>query len=200
MGQKRQGGKRMKHPWLAAGITIGLSFLTLPAHGSDVLVVAPGKVAGLRMGASTQDAKRGGWIKWDQTCSTWTTGPRTYRTTPRGGEVFKAFPEKVRAGHILSMWATGDVVTSKGIRAASLRSGRAGSGLAALRRTYPNLQRLGWWAPGADWQISEDVYTVGSRQKGWLDLYVDTETRRVSMMLIRDDAVSWRAFKGADGC
>jgi hypothetical protein len=98
------------------------------------------------------------------------------------------------------MWAAGEVVTAKGIRARGLGSGRDGSTLADVKDAYPRLKRLGRWKPGADWGIDEVVYTTGGRKKGWLDFYVDRDTRRVSNMLVRSNKVSWKAFQGADGC
>lgn len=172
----------------------------VPAQGADVLVVGPGTVAGLRMGATTKEAKRGGWISRGDMCPGWSTGPKTHKVTSRGIEVFKAYPEKVRAGRLLSMWAAGDVVTRKGVRARSLKTGRGGSTLATVQQAYPRLQRLGPWTPGAQMGMDEDVYTVGSKNKGWLDFYVDNKSRRVSTMVVRSDDVSWRAFTGADGC
>lgn len=107
---------------------------------------------------------------------------------------------KIRKGRVLSMWATGEVVTAKGVRADGLQSGRKGSSLATVSDAYPGLKRLGRWAPGANWGLNEVVYTTGNRNSGWLDFYVNADTNRVSMMLARSNAVSWTAFKGADGC
>jgi hypothetical protein len=98
------------------------------------------------------------------------------------------------------MWAAGEVVTAKGVRAQGLSSGRDGSTLASVKDAYPRLKRLGRWKPGADWGIDEVVYTTGRAKKGWLDFYVDRDTRRVSIMLVRSNKVSWKAFTGADGC
>lgn len=185
-------------------VALGVAATALVGQGSgswaaDVLIVGPGKVGGLRMGQSTQTAKNGGWISRDTMCGSWSAGPKTYRSN-RKGEVFKAYPVKIRDGRVLSMWATGEVVTAKGVRADSLQSGRKGSTLATVRDSYPNLKRLGWWAPGQNWGLNEVVYTTGSKRNGWLDFYVDANTNRVSMMLARHNTVKWTAFKGADGC
>ena len=169
------------------------------ANAAHVLIVGPGMIGGLQMGESTQAAKRGGWIRRDSVCGSWTAGPKAYRSTARG-EVFKAYPEKTRGGRVLSMWATGEVVTAKGVRTRGLQSGRKGSTLATLRSAYPKLKRLGWWAPGAHLGLNEVVYTTGSRGKGWLDFYVDVATNRVSTVIARTNDVNWTAFKGADGC
>lgn len=186
---------------IAVAASSAVLILNFPALSSaaDVLIVGPGKVAGLRMGESTQKARQGGWIRRDPTCGTWTTGSKTYRSNAKG-EIFKAYPENVRGGRVLSMWATGEVVTARGVRTRSLSSNRQGSSLRTLKRAYPDLKRLGWWTPGADWDLDEDVYTVGSRSKGWLDFYVDNSTGRVSTVIVRSNDVSWLAFKGADGC
>ena len=95
-----------------------------PAASSDVLLVAPGKIGALRMGASKKSAKRRGWIRYSRDCG-WSAGPRALRFDADGNEVFKAYPDKVTKRKVRSMHAFGNVVTKKGIRAASLEPRRS---------------------------------------------------------------------------
>lgn len=165
---------------------------------ADALVVAPGRLGSLRMGTSTSTAKRLGWIARGDVCPGWTAGPRSIKVAG-GNEVFKAYPEKVKAGKLLSMWATGEVVTTKGIRTQGIgKSKRRGSSLTTIRSTYPNLRTLGAWTDPPS-GLKTQVYSAGNARKGWLDFFVADDTSRLSFVVVRTNDVKWR-FKGADGC
>ena len=166
---------------------------------ADALVVSPGRLGSLRMGTSTATAKRLGWIARDSACPGWTAGPRSIKLTSDGYEVFKGYPEKIKSGKVLSMWATGEVVTTKGIRTHGIgKSERRGSSLQSIRATYPKLRTQGAWT---DPSSGEDaiVYSVGNARRGWLDFFIADDTSRLWFVVVRTDDVKWR-FKGADAC
>jgi hypothetical protein len=151
------------------------------------------------MGTSTFTAKRHGWIARGDACPGWTAGPRSIKVTNDGYEVFKAYPKKVKAGKVLSMWATGEVVTTKGIRTRGIgKSERRGSSLRSIRSIYPNLRTQGAWTDPSS-GLHARAYGVGSERKGWLDFFVADDTSRLWFVVVRTNDVNWR-FKGADGC
>ena len=67
-------------------------------------------------------------------------GPRALRLDQDGNEVFKAYPDKMAKGKVLSMHAMGDVVTTKGIWARGLgATERPGSSLDQIKAAYPTV-------------------------------------------------------------
>lgn len=168
-------------------------------NAAAALVVAPGRLASLRMGTATSTAKRLGWIARNDVCPGWTAGPRSIKVNKGGSEFFKAFPEKVKRGKVLSMWAAGEVFTTQGIRTDGLRrDARRGSSLQAIRSVYPNLRERGPWRLSSS-GLQTHVYSVGSARRGWLDFFVADRTSRLSFVVVRTNDVNWQ-FKGADGC
>jgi hypothetical protein len=160
------------------------------AVASDVLRVAPGKLGSLKMGTTTRKAKKRGWIRWDAAMGAWGAGPRAYRIAG-DSEVFKAYPDTVRKGRVLSMHAMGNVITAKGIRAAGLEypDPTPGSTLADLQAAYPKLRYLGMWdSPQGD---ALPVYTTGGKKRGWLDFYLDPTSGQVVLMQVRNGKVKW---------
>jgi hypothetical protein len=156
------------------------------AASSDVLVVAPGRLGTLKMGTSKTKAKKRGWIRYDRTCG-WEAGRRAVRVDGDGDEVFKAYPDKIAHGRVLSFHAMGNVVTTKGVRAAAgigKQWRTPGSTLNEIKASYPNLKRLGAWLDyvTADWWA---VYTTGSKRQGWLDFYIEPKNNTAVFVQVR---------------
>jgi hypothetical protein len=172
-------------PTRAAVVPTAVGPTALAATDEDVLVVRRGRIGDLRMGTTTKKARTRGWISRDAFCGGWTAGPQAILIRNEG-EVFKAYPDKVSGGRVRSMHAMGDVVTPKGIRASGLTGSTPdpGSSLAKLRRTYRNLERVGSWTSDLTderWR----VFGVGNKRKGWMDFYIDPDTRRVGFIQVR---------------
>lgn len=168
------------------------------AKPADTLTVSAGQVGALTMGTSTKSAKRRGWISRDSVCGSWTAGPKALKRDSDGREVFKAFPDKIENGRVLSMWAIGEVQTTRGIKTRSLGDpSQPGSPLRAIRSAYPDLQKKGTLTDISG--LRNTVYTTGGPRKGWLDFHVRTSTNRLNYVVVRTSAVDWR-FEGADGC
>lgn len=165
---------------------------------SDLLIVAPGRIGDLRMGTTISSARRAGWISRDNTCGGWTAGKKALKWNKKG-EIFKAYPEKTRRGRLLSMWATGEVATTRGVRTAGLGvSRKKGSSVSSLRNAYPRLRQLGNWFNSSSGQTMR-VYSTGNARRGYLDFFVDSANSRVSFLVIRTKDVSWRT-RPASGC
>ncbi len=157
----------------------------LAATDEDVLVVRRGRIGDLRMGTLTKKARTRGWISRDPFCGRWTAGPEAILIQD-DQEVFKAYPDKVSGRRVRSMHAMGDVVTPKGIRTAGLTGStpEPGSSLATLRMTYPKLKRVGFWTndlTDEQWR----VFGVGNKRNGWMDFYIDPDTREVAFIQVR---------------
>lgn len=196
------GSSRVRRVGLSAAVSLSV---LLPAAGADAtvptdgLVVAPGRIGTWQMGTRTSKARAAGWIRRDRMCGNWTAGPKAYKLTPSGDELYKAYPVKVRGGRVLSAWATGEVVTTKGVRTDGLHlNRRAGSRLAAIRAAYPRLRARGAWRDPAS-GLRANVYTAGGARRGFVDFFMRKATGRLWFVVVRTDDVSWR-FKGADGC
>lgn len=174
--------------WSAAPQTAAV--LAVPAKQADVLFVAPGRIGSLKMGTKTTKARKAGWIARDAQCGGWTAGRRAYRLDAQGNEVYKAYPDQLKRGRVLSMHAMG-VSTTAGVRTASLgQYPTPGSTLAEVQAAYPGLVELGTWRDyltDADWP----VHTVGSRKRGWLDFFFDPDTLTVNFVQARTNAVPW---------
>lgn len=185
-------------PAHAAAVPTAVGPAALAATDEDVLVVRRGRIGDLRMGTTTKKARKRGWISRDPFCGGWTAGPQAILIQD-DGEVFKAYPDKVSGGRVRSMHAMGDVVTPKGIRTAGLTGStpEPGSSLAKLRRAYPNLERVGSWTSDLTdekWR----VLGVGTKRKGWMDFYIDPDTRKVGFIQVRAHWV--KPARPAFGC
>lgn len=173
--------------WLLT-LLIVCAVATPAQAASDPLVVSPGRIGTLSMGTGTVRAERAGWVAPGILCPGWTAGPLALKTD-RFGEVYKAFPDEVRKGRVLSMWATGHVVSTRGIRAQGLGSrARQGSSVISVREAYPGLRKLGRWV-SPDTGQSFVVYSIGSRGQGYLDFFISEG--RVSFVVVRSARVSW---------
>ena len=152
------------------------------------LVVGPGQVGSLRMGTSTAAAEQAGWIAEDTVCEGWTAGPLAYKTY-RHGEVFKAYPDQIKKQRVASMWATGHVVTARGIRTEGLGArAQRGSSVMSLREAYPGLVKRGLWfnSTSGDYMA---VYSIGSAKQGFLDFFI--ADKRVAFVVARTKSVPW---------
>lgn len=185
---------------LVAGSTTAASGATATRAGTvtaqvaspDVLVIAPGKIGTLKMGASKARAKDRGWIRYEGVCG-WGAGRRAYRLDADGDEVFKSYPDKVTRSRVLSFHAMGQVLTSNGIWAArgiGKQSERLGSTLDQIAAAYPDLKHLGDWQ---DYLTGEwwPVYRTGSKKAGWLDFYIDPSTNTAIFSQVRAPGVRW---------
>jgi hypothetical protein len=173
-------------PTSAAATTVVASEVTNP----DVLIVAPGRIGTLKMGTTKAKAKKRGWIRYERPCG-WGAGPRALRLDQDGNEVFKAYPDKMARGKVLSMHAMGDVVTTKGIWARGLgATERPGSSLDQIKAAYPTVKLKGSWQ---DYVTEErwPVYTTGRKTRGWLDFYLDPTTTTVIFIQVRANGVKW---------
>lgn len=159
----------------------------------DALVASPGRIETLRMGVTLQRAEQQGWIAPAVLCQGWTAGPNAILSN-RHGEVYKAFPTKVTNKRVLSMWATGNVVTARGIRTKGLGArAHKGSSVISLREAYPALRKLGRTRVG---DKPMTVYSI-SGPAGHLDFFI--EGRQVGFIVVRADTVDWRR-PATDGC
>lgn len=158
------------------------------AAAPQPLTVGPGQVGSLKMGTSTNAAEHAGWIAVDTICEGWTAGPRAYKTN-RHGEVFKAYPDQIKKQRVASMWATGHVVTARGIRTHGLGArAQRGSTVMSLREAYPGLISRGLWFNSATGDYMR-VYSIGSAKQGYLDFFVSGQ--RVSFVVARTKSVPW---------
>jgi hypothetical protein len=179
----------MKRYVIAALGGLLAAVLTAPATAApQPLVVGPGKVGSLKMGTSTRVAQETGWIVVDAACQGWTAGPLAYKTN-RHGEVYKAYPDQIKKARIASMWATGQVVTARGIRTQGLGArAERGSTVISLREAYPGLIRQGSWYNSQSGDYMR-VFTIGDRKQGYLDFFV--AGKRISFVVARTKAVAW---------
>lgn len=165
---------------------------------SDLLIVAPGRIGDLRMGTTISSARRAGWISRDNTCGGWTAGRKALKRNSQG-EIFKAYPERIHHRRLLSMWAAGEVATTRGVRTAGLGvSRRKGSSVKSLRNAYPRLRQLGNWFNSPSGQ-NMSVYSTGNARRGYLEFFVDSANSRVSFVVVRTKGVNWR-IRPASGC
>lgn len=181
-----------------AGLTAVLVVLTAPAAAAapQPLIVAPGQVGALRMGTSTVVAEQSGWIAVDTVCQGWTAGPLAYKFN-RHGEVFKAYPDRIKKQRVASMWATGHVATARGIHTDGLGSrAQRGSTVMSLREAYPGLVRQGQWFNSTTGDYMR-VYSIGNPKQGYLDFFVSGQ--RVSFVVARTKSVAWDVGP-AGGC
>lgn len=170
----------------ASATTVVESAVAIP----DVLIVAPGRIGTLKMGTTKAKAKKRGWIRYERPCG-WGAGPRALRLDQDGNEVFKAYPDKMARGKVLSMHAMGDVVTTKGIWARGLgATERPGSSLDQIKAAYPTVKLRGSWQDNVT-DESWPVYTTGSKTRGWLDFYLDPTTATVIFFQVRANGVKW---------
>lgn len=180
---------------MVAGVAAVLC--TAPASAAPrPLIVGPGQVGGLTMGTSTATAQAAGWIAPDTLCQGWTAGPLAYKTN-RHGEVYKAYPDQIAKRRVVSMWATGHVVTVRGIHAQGLGArAERGSTVMSLREAYPGLVRQGKWLNSTSGEYMR-VYTIGGAKQGYLDFFVSGN--RVSFVVARTKAVPWDVGP-SEGC
>jgi hypothetical protein len=178
--------------WLLAAVLVVLPAAPVAA-ADDALKVSPGRIDTLRMGTSLTQAERQGWVAPAALCDGWTAGPKALLSN-RHGEVFKAFPTTVTKRRVLSMWATGNVVSTRGIRTRGLGArAHKGSSVTSLREAYPALRKLGrTTVRGA----SMPVYSIAG-PSGHLDFFV--ADRQVSFVVVRTAKVDWRR-PATDGC
>lgn len=179
-----------------AGVVVAAA-LAAPASASpQPLVVGPGKVGSLKMGTTTTAAQRAGWISIDPVCQDWTAGPRAYKSN-RHGEVYKAYPDQIKKGRVVSMWSTGHVVTARGIHTEGLGArAERGSTVISLREAYPGLIKQGTWYNSTSGDYMR-VFTIGDRKQGYLDFFV--AGKRVSFVVARTKAVAW-SVGPSEGC
>jgi hypothetical protein len=164
-----------------------------PVAADEALTVSPGRIDTLRMGTSLTRAQGQGWVAPAALCDGWTAGPKALLSN-RHGEVFKAFPTYVAKRRVMSMWATGNVVSTRGIRTQGLGArAHKGSSVVSLREAYPGLRKLGRTTVSG---ASMSVYSVAG-PSGHLDFFV--ADRQVSFVVVRAAKVDWRR-PATDGC
>lgn len=129
----------------------------------DYFAVSPGKIGPLRMGDTVARAKRLGMIAWADVCGDvkgWTPGTKHVN---RNRYWLEYYPDAVSGRRVRSYWIKGDDFrTTKGLR--------PGSSVARALRAYPSLRARGTaYDDPSDSRFA--VYSVGSRTRGYLDLY-----------------------------
>lgn len=182
---------------MAGTASVATLALATPASATpQPLVVGPGTVGSLTMGTSTAAAQRAGWIAVDTACQGWTAGPLAYKTNRRG-EVYKAYPDQIKQARVSSMWATGQVVTARGIRTQGLGTrAERGSTVMSLREAYPGLITQGSWYNPTSGDYMR-VFSIGTRKQGYLDFFVSG--KRVLFVVARTKAVPWNVGP-TEGC
>lgn len=157
----------------------------LPATGADAtvptdgLVVAPGRIGTWQMGTRTSKARAAGWIRRDRMCGNWTAGPKAYKLTPSGDELYKAYPVKVRgAGRPFGLANRRGGHDERGAHRRLAPQPQGRKPIARDPSRVPEVARTGSLADPAS-GLRANVYTAGGARRGFVDFFMRKATGRL---------------------